>query len=39
MQIAKDTVVTLNYRVTDPDGNRIELHCYTKDSLQGPWLG
>ncbi|MBP7559390.1 MAG: VOC family protein [Armatimonadetes bacterium] len=25
--------------ITDPDGNRIELHCYTKDSLQGPWLG
>ena len=24
MQIAKDTVVTLNYRVTDPDGNLID---------------
>lgn len=24
MQITKDTVVTLNYRVTDPDGNLID---------------
>lgn len=24
--------------VTDPDGNRIELHCYTEESLQRPWL-
>jgi FKBP-type peptidyl-prolyl cis-trans isomerase SlyD len=24
MQIGKDTVVTLNYRVTDPDGNLID---------------
>ncbi|MBD3174000.1 MAG: VOC family protein [Armatimonadia bacterium] len=24
--------------ITDPDGNRIELHCYTEDSLQNPWL-
>ena len=24
MQIAKDTVVTLSYRVTDPDGNLID---------------
>lgn len=24
MQIAKDTVVTLNYRVTDPEGNLID---------------
>ncbi len=22
----------------DPDGNPIELHCYTAASLQGPWL-
>jgi glyoxylase I family protein len=22
----------------DPDGNRIELHCYTPESRQGPWL-
>lgn len=26
--------------LTDPDGNRIELHQYTAESLQlGPWLG
>lgn len=24
--------------VTDPDGNRIELHGYTPDSRQGPWV-
>ena len=24
--------------LSDPDGNRIELHCYTAASLQGPWL-
>ncbi len=24
--------------VTDPDGNRIELHSYTTDSLQAAWL-
>ncbi|MHC4716510.1 MAG: VOC family protein [Planctomycetota bacterium] len=24
--------------LTDPDGNRIELHQYTPDSKQGPWL-
>ena len=25
--------------ITDPDGNRIELHCYTPQSQQnGPWL-
>lgn len=25
--------------LTDPDGNRIELHCYTPNSQQnGPWL-
>lgn len=24
--------------ITDPDGNRIELHCYTPESLQVPWL-
>jgi len=25
--------------ITDPDGNRIELHCYTPESKQGPHLG
>jgi len=25
--------------VTDPDGNRIELHQYTPDSKQTPWVG
>jgi len=25
--------------LADPDGNRIELHCYTPESLQAPWLG
>lgn len=24
--------------LADPDGNRIELHGYTAESLQGPWL-
>ena len=24
--------------LADPDGNRIELHCYTPDSRQAPWL-
>jgi len=24
--------------ITDPDGNRIELHDYTPESWQGPWL-
>lgn len=24
--------------VTDPDGNRIELHGYTPESWQAPWL-
>jgi catechol 2,3-dioxygenase-like lactoylglutathione lyase family enzyme len=24
--------------LADPDGNRIEVHCYTQDSLQAPWL-
>lgn len=24
--------------VTDPDGNRIELHCYTAESQQNAWL-
>jgi lactoylglutathione lyase len=24
--------------VSDPDGNRIELHCYTEESLQNAWL-
>ncbi|MFC1582782.1 VOC family protein [Planctomycetota bacterium] len=24
--------------ITDPDGNRIELHAYTPDSRQGPFL-
>ena len=24
--------------ITDPDGNRIELHYYTAESLQGPFL-
>jgi glyoxylase I family protein len=24
--------------LTDPEGNRIELHCYTPESKQGPWL-
>jgi catechol 2,3-dioxygenase-like lactoylglutathione lyase family enzyme len=24
--------------ITDPDGNRIELHCYTPTSKQGGWL-
>jgi glyoxylase I family protein len=25
--------------ITDPDGNRIELHQYTATSWQKPWLG
>jgi glyoxylase I family protein len=25
--------------LTDPDGNRIELHCYTPQSKQAAWLG
>jgi len=25
--------------LADPDGNRIELHQYTPDSRQTPWLG
>jgi len=25
--------------ITDPDGNRIELHCYTPESWQTPHLG
>ncbi len=24
--------------LADPDGNRIELHCYTAESRQAPWL-
>ena len=24
--------------ITDPDGNRMELHGYTPESKQGPWL-
>ncbi len=24
--------------LADPDGNRIELHAYTAESKQGPWL-
>jgi catechol 2,3-dioxygenase-like lactoylglutathione lyase family enzyme len=24
--------------LSDPDANRIELHCYTPRSKQGPWL-
>jgi catechol 2,3-dioxygenase-like lactoylglutathione lyase family enzyme len=24
--------------ITDPDGNRIELHCYTPESKQNGWL-
>ena len=24
--------------LADPDGNRIELHCYTPQSKQTPWL-
>jgi catechol 2,3-dioxygenase-like lactoylglutathione lyase family enzyme len=24
--------------ITDPDGNRIELHCYTPESKQNAWL-
>lgn len=24
--------------LADPDGNRIELHCYTDESRQAPWL-
>jgi catechol 2,3-dioxygenase-like lactoylglutathione lyase family enzyme len=24
--------------LSDPDGNRIELHCYTPESKQAPWL-
>jgi len=24
--------------LSDPDGNRIELHCYTPESHQAPWL-
>jgi len=24
--------------ITDPDGNRIELHDYTEQSWQGPWV-
>lgn len=24
--------------LTDPDGNRMELHCYTPQSKQNPWL-
>jgi len=24
--------------LSDPDGNRIELHGYTAESAQGPWL-
>jgi len=24
--------------ITDPDGNRIELHCYTDQSKQNEWL-
>lgn len=28
----------LQYWVTDPDGNRIELHCYTPESKQNGWL-
>jgi len=25
--------------LSDPDGNRIELHAYTPGSRQGPWVG
>ena len=25
--------------ITDPDGNRIELHCYTETSKQLPYVG
>ena len=25
--------------LSDPEGNRIELHCYTDKSWQAPWLG
>ena len=35
MQIAKDTVVTLNYRVTDPDGNLIDDGQHPLVYLQG----
>jgi catechol 2,3-dioxygenase-like lactoylglutathione lyase family enzyme len=24
--------------LSDPDGNRMELHCYTPQSKQNPWL-
>lgn len=39
MQIAKDTVVTLDYRVTDPDGNAVDEGDHPITYLHGGYDG